>query len=114
MIQTCSAVSWSLSKPSFSRMLKNFVSVVLASLTGSTYGSGKSCSDSSGRVGEKDYASPPRSLRPCRGQGASRRAGAGRVRRAGFLNILRRDLRYVRETDRESSHHAPFAIPRLG
>jgi Na+-transporting NADH:ubiquinone oxidoreductase subunit NqrB len=47
------------------RMLKKSASGVLASLIGSTYDSGRSYSGSSGRAGEKDYASPPRLLRPC-------------------------------------------------
>jgi hypothetical protein len=47
---------------------------VLASLRDSTYGT--------------EYDSPLRSLRPCTRSGASRRAGAGRVRTAAFLNAL--------------------------
>ena len=34
------------------------------------------------------YASPLRSLRPCLGKGASRRARVGRVRSLDFLSIL--------------------------
>jgi hypothetical protein len=34
-------------------------------------------------------SSPPRSLRPCLGQGASRRARVGRVRSLAFLSILK-------------------------
>ena len=59
---------------STSKMLKKPASGVLASRRGSTY--------------DTEYASPLRSLRPCLGQGASRRAGVGRVRSLVFLSIL--------------------------
>jgi hypothetical protein len=56
-------------------MLKKSASFVLASLRDSTY--------------DTKYDSPLRSLRPCLGQGASRRARVGRVRSLVFLSILR-------------------------
>src|SRR6266850_5853679 len=40
-------------------------------------------------VRPRGYASGLLSLRPCLGQGASWRAGVGRVRRMNFLSILR-------------------------
>jgi hypothetical protein len=46
--------------PLLSRLLKKSASGVLASLRDSTYHPGKSCSGSSGWVGEKEYASPLR------------------------------------------------------
>jgi hypothetical protein len=68
-----------------SRVLKKSASIVpclrrsasrrqVASLRGSPY--------------RTEYASPLRSLRPCLGQGASRRARVGRVRSLAFLSIL--------------------------
>jgi hypothetical protein len=63
--------------------------IVRASLRGSTYGLGQRLflQAMGGRV-KTVYASPFRSLRPCSGKGASLHAGAGRVRRMTFLNIL--------------------------
>ena len=55
-------------------MLKKLASFVLASFRPSTYPRG--------------YASGLRSLRPCLGQGASRRTRVGRVRSLTFLSIL--------------------------
>ena len=55
-------------------MLKKSASGVLATLRGSTYGT--------------KYDSPLRSLRPCLGQGTSRRARVGRVRSLDILSIL--------------------------
>jgi hypothetical protein len=59
-------------------MLKKSASVVLATLRASTYGT--------------KYDSPLRSLRPCLGQGASRRARVGRVRSLDILSILQGHL----------------------
>jgi len=56
-------------------MLKKSASFVLASLSGSTYGT--------------EYDSPLRSLRPYPRRGASWRAGVGWVRTVDCLNILR-------------------------
>ena len=62
-------------------MLKKAASFVLASLRGSTY--------------DTEYDSPLRSLRPCLGQGAFRRARVGRVRSLAFLSILLGQGRYI-------------------
>jgi len=84
-------------------MLKKSASIVLASLRGSTLR--KSFSEVGSTVGAIPFAkahssgerptrsavgtsSPLRSLRPCLRNGASWRAGAGRVRTVAFLSIL--------------------------
>ena len=85
-------------------MLKQSASFVLASLKGSTLErAGSKIGMAEGGVpfakthykGERPTrsavctSSPLRSLRPCLGQGASRRARVGRVRSLAFLSILR-------------------------
>ena len=87
-------------------MLKNPASIVLASFRPSTLRRSFSEIGNTGGVfpfatiypmGERPTrgavcTSPGlRSLRPCLGQGASRRARAGRVRSLEFLSILRAD-----------------------
>jgi hypothetical protein len=84
-------------------MLKNSASVVLASFRSSTYRLKFSEVGSAGGVfpfakiyctGERPHevrwVPPPglHSLRPCLRNGASWRAGVGRVRRSDFLSIL--------------------------
>jgi len=88
----------------FSRMLKKSASGVLASLRGSTLS--RSYSEVGNAVGAFPFAeiycmgerptrsavctsSPLRSLLPCPRNGASWRAGVGRVRSLAFLSILR-------------------------
>jgi len=78
-------------------MMKKSASGVLASLRGSAYGRRRwqgtyplAC-DRSERFKRSLVctSSPLRSLRPCQRNGASWRAGAGRVRRLALLSILK-------------------------